>query len=332
MQHPWRIGIVGLGFIGLRHARLLSALPGVHVPAGCDVAPDRVRDRLAKADLSDFHLYSSLTDMLANEDLDAVTICTASGSHMAPALQAIDHGLNVIVEKPIEISTQRIDRMIEAADRMGVRLAGVFQNRYTDAARALKAAVDEGRFGRMAWAGALTPWYRDDQYYAAGGWRGTWQLDGGGAMMNQSIHAVDLLQWLAGPIRRVSAFWAKRIHPQIEVEDTLTASLQFAGGACGSIVGTTAAYPGGNVRLEIGGEDGTAVLEDGLRKFAFRQARPDDETLLRTTGSGRSGGGAWAADIDEALHVRSLQAVLWAWENGVDADRPGDVPGRGGAG
>ncbi len=320
MKHSWRIGIVGLGFIGIRHARILSNLPGVMVPAGCDLVPEHAKAKLAEAGLPQVRVYSSLSEMLAEERLDCVTICAASGAHLEPAVEAMRGGLNVIVEKPVEISVERIDRMIEAAQKAGLRLAGIFQNRYADASRLLKSAVDEGRFGRIAWASATTPWYRDDAYYAKGNWRGTRKLDGGGAMMNQSIHAVDLLQWFAGPVKRVAAFGANRIHPQIEVEDTLTCCLEFASGACGVVVGTTAAFPGGPVRIEIGAEHGTAVLENGLRKFVFRQPRAEDEAVTRASESGYSGGGTKPADIDEILHARSFQGILAAWDKGVEPE------------
>src|SRR5207253_5562588 len=132
----------------------------------------------------------------------------------------------------------RIDQMIETAQRHNVRLAGVFQNRWNEANRALKAAADEGRFGRLAWAGSFTPWYRPDKYYEEGGWRGTWKLDGGGAIMNQSVHSIDLLQWIVGPVKRVSAYASSRIHPKIEVEDTLSPSLEFNNDAYGTTAAT----------------------------------------------------------------------------------------------
>src|SRR5438045_4866529 len=113
----------------------------------------------------------------------------------------------------------------------------------------------------MSLAGCYTPWYRSDEYYRDGGWRGTWRLDGGGAMMNQSVHAVDLIQWIAGPVKSVSAYAGSRIHPEIEVEDTLACSLQFVSGAFGVIMGSTAMWPGIAVRIELGGAEGTAVSE-----------------------------------------------------------------------
>ena len=217
-------------------------------------------------------IYSDLGEMLRTQkDIDVVHVCTPSGDHMGPAVAAMEAGKYVITEKPMEIQLDRIDQMGQTAAKNGVKIAGIFQNRWNDANRAIKQAADEGRFGRIAWAGSFTPWYRPDKYYEDVDWRGTWKLDGGGAIMNQSVHAIDLLQWIAGPVQSVSAYASSRIHPKIEVEDTLSCSLQFHNGAFGTIVGTTAMYPGSHVRIEIGGENGTAVSEDGLKTFKFRE-------------------------------------------------------------
>lgn len=144
--------------------------------------------------------------------------------------------------------------------------------------------------------------------------------------MNQSIHAIDLLQWIAGPIRQVSAYAASRIHDQIEVEDTLTCSLQFASGAFGTIVGTTAMYPGGAVRIEVGGEHGTAVSENGLKCFEFRREKPEDKQRVQSlspANTAASGGGANPADVNLELHVMNLRHILQAWSQGRDAETSG---------
>src|SRR5439155_16824513 len=172
------------------------------------------------------------------------------------ALQAMQHGKHVICEKPLEIELDRVDRMIETAKQNRVKLACIFQGRWKDENRAIKQAAEEGRFGKLAWAGSFTPWYRPDKYYEEGGWRGTRRLDGGGAIMNQSVHSIDLLQWIVGPVKSVSAYASSRIHAKIEVEDTLSCSLQFENGAFGTILGTTAMFPGQPPRIEVGGENG----------------------------------------------------------------------------
>jgi UDP-N-acetyl-2-amino-2-deoxyglucuronate dehydrogenase len=306
MGRQWRSGVVGVGVIGEWHAKVISTLPQCTLAAVCDTQPDRAKQKLAKLGLENVAVYSDIQSMLSEQQLDVVHICTPSGNHLEPALAAMKAKVNVICEKPMEITVERIDQLIAAAAENGVRLAGIFQNRWHDANRAIQEAVQRGRFGTIAYAGCYTPWYRTDQYYREGGWRGTWKLDGGGAMMNQSIHQVDMLQWIAGPIRQVSAYASSRIHQEIEVEDTLTCAAVFENGAYGTIMGSTAMYPGIPVRVEIGGERGTAVSEGGLRVFTFRDATDADKQLQeRVNAQGTTG--------------RNVESILEAWERGEDA-------------
>lgn len=321
----WRTAVVGVGVVGEWHVRVLSNLPQSSLVALCDTTPQRAQAALEKNNLPQVPIYSSIEQLLKSEKLDVVHICTPSGNHLEPATAAMDVGVNVICEKPLEIELDRIDRMIDSAERNKVRLAGIFQNRWNSANRALFEAARAGRFGRIAWAGSFTPWYRSDQYYREGGWRGTWRLDGGGAVMNQSVHAVDLLQWIAGPVKEVSAFASSRIHAEIEVEDTLTCALQFADGAHGTIVGTTAIYPGGKVRIEIGGENGYAVSEEGLKIFKFRQPEPGDEQLVTDINERKTdSGGAMGPQLGSVrLHGLNISAILEAWSQDRDAETDG---------
>jgi predicted dehydrogenase len=323
MSRTWKAAVVGTGVVGEWHIRLIPKIPNCSLIAVCDVVPEKAKDALDKNGLVGIPIYSDVREMLRRErSLDVVHVCTPSGDHLDPVLAAMEAGKNVICEKPLEIQLDRIDQMIAAAKSHGVRLAGIFQNRWNDANRSIKQAADEGRFGKIAWAGCFTPWYRPDKYYEDGGWRGTWKLDGGGAVMNQSVHAIDLLQWIAGPVRRVSAYAASRIHPNIEVEDTLSAALEFHSGAFGTVMGTTAMFPGLPPRIEIGGEGGTAISENGLRFFTFRDQRQSDAELLRTLSPAQQGtaGGASNRDVKLEMHLRNLQHILAAWDEGRDAE------------
>jgi predicted dehydrogenase len=322
MAKHWRIAIVGTGVVGELHIRSMAKIPNCRVVAVCDLETDKGRKALDKNKIT-VPLYTDLEEMLKKEKLDSVHVCTPSGDHQGPATTAMEHGLNVIVEKPMEILPERIDKMVETARKQGVKLAGIFQNRWNEAHRAVRDAVRSGRFGRLAWAGVITPWYRNDQYYEEGGWRGTWKLDGGGAVMNQGVHQVDLIQWIVGPIKTVSAYASSRIHPKIEVEDTLSCSFQFENGAYGTYVSTTAMWPGGAVRIEIGGEFGSAISENGLKRFEFKEPLPSDKELLDRLDPARaqnSGGGKSATDIGLDLHGKNMVSIYEAWERGEEAE------------
>jgi predicted dehydrogenase len=327
MARQWQCAVIGAGTVGHTHVKVLSQLPNTTLVAVCDMNPDRAKAALERHGVVGIPIYRDQLEMHAKHKLDMVSIATPSGAHLMPASIAFEHDVNVIVEKPVEIRLDRIDRMNELAKKHGVRLAYISQNRWQAANRALRDAVAEGRFGRLTYAGCFTPWYRPDEYYSAGGWRGTWAFDGGGAIMNQSVHAIDLLQWIAGPIARVSAYAASRIHPKIEVEDTMSATVRFATGAFGTIMGTTAMYPGSPVRIEIGGENGTAVSEAGLKTWTFRDQRNSDIELLaqiNQSGGGQARGAGTASDIGLELHARNITAILDAWEQGKDAETSGE--------
>lgn len=327
MSRAWRHAVVGVGVVGEWHVRTIPHIEGSQLVAACDINPDNARPNLEKNNRLDLPLYTDLREMLEKERIDVAHVCTPSGDHMTPAIACMEAGVNVIVEKPMEIRLDRIDRMIETSRRCKVRLAGIFQNRWNAANRAVFDAAKEQRFGRVAFAGCYTPWYRTDEYYRSGGWRGTWELDGGGAIMNQSVHAVDLLQWVAGPVKVVSAYASSRIHPEIEVEDTLSCALTFESGAHGVIMGTTAMWPGSAVRLEIGGEFGTAVSESGLKVFKFNPPRDEDARLLEELGTKvkqkSSGGGANPQDVPQEMHRQNIDAILRAWERDEDAETSG---------
>jgi predicted dehydrogenase len=321
----WRCAVVGAGVVGSTHVRVIPTMESAKLVAVVDHKRESAEASLNKAEVTGVPVYTTLAEMIRAEKPDVVHIATPSGAHMEVAVEALDAGVNVICEKPIDVTLDRADRMIEAAGKGRGKLACIFQNRWNDTNRAIKAAADEGRFGTVAWAGSFTPWYRTDKYYEDGGWRGTWKWDGGGAIMNQSVHAIDLLQWIAGPVRRVSAYSASRIHPKIEVEDTLSCSLQFKSGAFGTILGSTALYPGQPVRIEIGGENGTAVSEQGLKVFSFRDARPGDKELLAKLAPSAAAAGATSnnAVIANQLHVKNIQAIFEAWDAGREAETYG---------
>ena len=187
--------------------------------------------------------FASYDEMLKVKEIDIVTIATPSGLHAEPVIAAAKAGKHVICEKPLDVTLERIDSMIAAHKRAGTLLAGVFQNRFTDAMVPLRQAIKAGRFGTITYAGVYVPWWRTDEYYKDS-WHGTWKLDGGGALMNQSIHMVDMLCDLMPPVESVQAYTNKLGHPQIEAEDTAVAVVKFISGALGIIYGTSAFVSG----------------------------------------------------------------------------------------
>ncbi|MDR1626286.1 MAG: Gfo/Idh/MocA family oxidoreductase [Spirochaetia bacterium] len=281
-------GIIGTGMICEFHYRAISDIPGCRVVACMDSVPERAR---VFGEGHGCAWYGALGEFLVHPGLDIVTICTPSGTHLDAALAAARAGKHLIVEKPIEVTLPRIDGIIEACEENGVSLAGVFMSRYHGAARALKGALDGGRFGRLTLGSAYIKWWRSQEYYDKGGWRGTRQFDGGGALMNQGIHAIDLLQWFMGPVESVRSYAALLGHERIEVEDTAVAALRFRNGALGVIEGSTAVYPGFSKRLEICGVGGSAVLEEEcLKGWNFAEELPQDADIRGEFGAAAGSG------------------------------------------
>ena len=252
-----RIGIVGAGNISGTHARAARGIPGVTVAAVYGENRERVARLAAEHGAAAYHAF----DQFLNHPLDLVAIGSPSGLHAAHGIAAAQRGLHVLVEKPLDITVERADALIAAADRAGVRLGVFFQDRLRPDVLRLKQQLDAGDLGAPVMMSGRVKWYRPREYYANSRWRGTWALDGGGALMNQGIHTVDLVQWLFGPVARVQASVATRLH-DIEVEDTAAAVLEFTSGAIGVIEAATSIHPGYARRLEVTGTRGTVVVED----------------------------------------------------------------------
>jgi UDP-N-acetyl-2-amino-2-deoxyglucuronate dehydrogenase len=316
-------GIIGLGMISSFHAKAIGCLDDAWLVAGFDMVPGRAA-AFCK-DKEGVVPYDDLDEFLKNPDIDIVTVTTPSGAHMDVALKAMEAGKNVIVEKPMEVTVERIDRLIECARKNKVMLSGVFQSRFNEVSRLVKKAIDEGRFGKLTLCDAQVKWFRSQEYYDSVGWRGTWKLDGGGALMNQGIHAVDLLQWLCGPVKSVMAFADTLGHERIEVEDTAAAVLKFDNGAIGVIEGSTAVYPGFLKKLEICGTRGTAVIEEeSLKLWKFIDETEEDAEICRKYVDGveqRGGGGASdPASISFTGHARCFADVIRALSTGTEPE------------
>ena len=303
-------GIIGIGLIADFHAQAIASIAGAKLVGVATRNADKARAFAAK-----HHAAFAATDiaaLVARPDIHVVCITTPSGSHLEPALAAIRAGKHVVIEKPIEITTARTDEILRAADAAGVRVVPIFQARFGDGACTVKAAIEAGRLGRLVLASTYVKWHRTREYYTAP--RGLYANDGGGAVINQAIHGLDLLQWFVGLPAEVFAWKTRRVYTHIEVEDTAVASLKFADGALGAFEASTALWPGWSRRHEICGESGSITLEDDrVVKWEFREARPEDEGI-RTSGKNDAlGSGASAPGaIGVEGHRRQLQDLVEA--------------------
>ncbi len=312
-------GIVGCGMIARFHAKAIADIRGARLVACCD-AVTAAAERLAKQ--TGCAAYDSVKKMLADPAVDVVTIGTPSGAHMEPAIAAARAGKHVIVEKPLEITLRRCDRIIAECDKAGVVLSAVLPSRFHDSSVEIKRAVDTGRFGKLTVGDAVVKWYRTQEYYDSGAWRGTWELDGGGALMNQAIHNVDLLTWMMGPVAEIRARTALLAHKRIAVEDVAMATLEFENGALGIIEASTAIYPGYLKRLDIHGSAGSAVMEEeDIVKWDFAKKNRRDKAIHEKMSKQVSGGGG-AADpsaIGHHGHTRQFKEVLSAIRKGTSS-------------
>ena len=275
--HPIGFALVGCGLIADFHAQAIAASSEARLVAVVGRNREKTAAFAAKHRVP--FATTDLAEALARPEVEVVAITTPSGAHLEPALVALTAGRHLLIEKPIEITLERIDRLLTAAARAGVYVAGVFQARFGAGAQTVHAAVQAGRLGRLVSASAHVKWYRAPEYYRDS-WHGTLALDGGGALINQAIHGLDLLQWWAGMPEEVFAWTTRRAHTQIEGEDTAQAVLRFPGGALGAIEASTAVFPGFSRRIELCGTEGSIVLEDDrITTWRFRVEQPGDEAV-----------------------------------------------------
>ena len=315
------IGLIGAGNISQTHAEAAAAIDCVRIAAVCGrtrEAAERLALRCGAA------AYTDLDRFLEHAPLDLVVIGSPSGLHAEQGIPAARRGKHVLVEKPIDTSTAAADRLIAEAAGAGVTLGVIFQDRLKPGVARLKAIVESGRLGTPILASARVWWHRPPEYYAASTWRGTKALDGGGALINQGVHTVDLLLWLFGPVRRVFGRVATRLHA-IEVEDTAVAALEFASGALGTIEAATSAYPGYPRRIELTGSEGTVVLDgDRLVTVDLRSAPAD---LVAESAAPASAAATSPIVADASAHRAVLEDFLSAVARGTAPSCDG-VQGR----
>lgn len=347
-RSDYGFGIIGCGSISDSHAKAIHAMKGGHL--ACVYSRNKANaDRVAKP--YDCATYQDLDAFLAHPDLDVVTIATPSGAHLAPCERAAAAGKHVVCEKPLEVTLGRVDRMIRVCKKNNVVLAGILPRRFSDVTRVFKKALDGGRLGRITLADAYVKWHRTQAYYDSGDWRGTWALDGGGALMNQSIHTIDLLVHLAGEVQWVSDFADLAIHKRIETEDNAVAILKFKNGALGVIEGSTSCYsPTGHpAEIHLCGSDGSIVMRgDTFPVWDFRKKYAWDSRTRKKFSPGSRGKGAGATDFlghqrnfEDAVHAiakgerplvdghearKSIEIILAIYRSALAGGKPVKLP------
>lgn len=317
---PLRFAVVGCGVIGPLHARAIDALPGrAAVVAAVDV---RAEAAAALAGQYGAEPMTSLGQALARPDVDAVAVCTPSGMHVDVAVEALRAGKHVVVEKPVDVGVEAAARLAEAQRAAGTTVTVISQHRFDPASQVVHEAVADGRLGRITSGLTSIALWRSQKYYDSGDWRGTWALDGGGALMNQGVHQIDLLVWMLGQPVEVNATTACLAHEDIEVEDTGVATIRFASGALGVVHGTTAAYPGISNRVQVHGSQGSAVIEEDRLAY-FHAATPGQQAPDYGAGTSSNqaqevlpGGGDPGTSVD--AHARQYADFLDAVEHGRD--------------
>jgi UDP-N-acetyl-2-amino-2-deoxyglucuronate dehydrogenase len=313
-------GIVGTGMIAAIHADAIATLPDARLVAVTSRSADAAatfaaaRGCLAEPDLA---------ALLARRDVEVVCVCVPNGLHAVIGVQAARAGKHLVVEKPIDVSLDAADRLIDAARTAGVALTVISQHRFEPGLVELKRLLDDGTLGRLVLGEASTKWYRPQAYYDNAAWRGTYAMDGG-SLMNQGVHYVDLLRWCMGPLAEVTAMCATQAH-QIEVEDTALAIVRFASGALGTILSSTAAFPGFPQRLEITGTRGAIIVEDGRIVRRSLPADTDPTAPAAAADADRS-----AAADPAALGIASHAAQLADLLDAVEAGREPAVSGQSG--
>ena len=309
-----RIGILGGGGISDTHARAARAIAGVQVVAVHGANRGKAAALAASAGAT---AYDDLDTFLA-QPMDVVAIGSPSGVHAEQATAAVRRGFHVLVEKPLDITTARIDALIEEADRARVKVGVFFQDRLTPDLVAMKAKIDAGALGTPVFASGRVKWYRPPEYDGDSRWRGTWRLDGGGVLMNQAIHTIDAMLWLFGPAARVSGRVATRFH-QIEVEDTAAALIEFTSGAYGMVEASTAAFPGLPRRIEVTGTAGTLVHEQDARPAVVADAS-GHQRVFEDFFTAIESGGTPACDAREGRRSVALIEAIYRSANSGESE------------
>ncbi len=311
-----RIGIIGIGGMGSNHARYLNDgnVPNAELTAVCDINPARLE--WAGENLNDsVKRFASADELFAADAVDAIMIATPHYDHPPLAIQGFENGLHVLSEKPAGVYTKQVREMNEAAEKSGKVFGIMFNQRTGNAYQKMRQLMQTGELGEMqrnCWI--ITNWFRTQSYYDSGGWRATWEGEGGGVLLNQCPHNLDLWQWICGMPRRVRAFCAFGKYHDIEVEDDVTAYVEYENGATGLFITTTGEAPGTN-RFEIVGDRGKMVLEGG--HLDLQQTRQPVSQFLKESKQGFARPECWKCEVPMGPNGEGHRGITKNWVNAI---------------
>lgn len=311
-QKEFGIGIVGCGNISETHAEAILKTKHGKLVAAHSRTKESVEAFGTKYDITGFTSYE---EFLRNPDLDIVVICTPSGTHLDYGKSAAEAGKHVIVEKPIEINVERGKSLIESCDQNEVKLAVIYQSRFIDDVVQMKELIDNQEIGDIIMASASVKWFRNQEYYSNSSWRGTLALDGGGAVINQAIHTVDLLQWVAGGVKSIAAFKSTFTHEGIEAEDNAVACLEFSNGAIGVFEASTSITPPQDRKVEINGTEGTLILKG---ETLHKKLNNIEENTREEEAGEATGASSPLAGMSFQDHKNQYDAILTAFLNDTE--------------
>jgi len=318
-------GIVGCGVIAPWHRGSVEHCPEAQVTAVCDIDEDKGRKFAAESGEA-VAFYKDYHDLVADKNVDILSVCTPSGAHGEVAIAAAQAGKHVLCEKPLEITLQKMDEMIGACRDRGVKLGCIFQRRTYESSKQVRAAIQRGELGKMVLGDAFLKYYRSQAYYNSAGWRGTWEWDGGGALMNQGVHGIDLLLWIMGDVESVYARTDHLVR-DIAVEDTAVALLRYKNGAWGVVEGTTSVNPGEPTSIELHGKLGSIILQEGnIAKWATTTGDDDlaePREIEQPAGEEKSAVSD-PASISMGGHIALVEDLVQA----VKQDRDPMIPGE----
>lgn len=305
-----KFALIGCGRVSVNHLDAIKRAPNAELVAVCDIIEEKAKKAALENGLTKW--YTDMEQMIKEEKPDVCCILTPSGMHAECAVRAAELGVNVLCEKPLDVNKENMQRIIDACRNNNVKLGCIFQRRTFDAAIAVKQAVESGKFGRVTIGSANLRYYRDQEYYDSGEWRGTWELDGGGALMNQGVHGVDMLGWMMGGIESVYAKCDKLCW-DIDVEDTAVVVVKFKNGAVGTIECCTTAYPGLDTVFHVSGSEGNVIIGDkGIYQWEFADGSEKPDT------TGNMGGINCAYHTDNYGHIMQIEDMALAVLNNTE--------------